>query len=242
MGDLHFTKKIALLALMAASLSTALNTQAEDLLVEDFLGEDEWSVESDESDSLDSDMDSEPESGLRSWLKPLSTQLSYIQDIDDDSNTHLKRGSVKLNYEKYLAQGLYLSLDWKLTHFLEDDRQAVNQNMIPKAASHSKWQQAWLQYSQGDCVGKLGRQSLVWGQVDGTFAVDVINPFDLTEPLLTDFSDVKRGQDMLRLDCYVNKNSWQVFYSPKASFNRLDYNTEFEGCAIQSHHPKVTLP
>ncbi len=236
----QFMTKVILLGLISGTILLAVNAQAEDLLTEDLLADDDWTIELDKTPpsgidlGTDSYLDNnEPESVLSIWLNPLSTQLSYTQDIDDEAHSHLKRSSVKFNYDKYLNQGLYVSFNWKLTHFLKGDQQAFNQNMMPKAATHTKWQQAWLQYSQGKCVGKLGKQSLVWGQVDGTFAVDVINPFDLTEPLLTDFSDVKRGQNIVRLDCYDNKSSWQLFYSPKASFNRLDFNTEFESLVSQ---------
>ncbi|MFT5603993.1 MAG: hypothetical protein ACI9G5_000946 [Paracoccaceae bacterium] len=42
------------------------------------------------------------------------------------------------------------------------------------------------QNSKNSCTTTVGRKTLIWGTVEGTFVTDIVTPFDYTEQLLTD--------------------------------------------------------
>jgi len=92
--------------------------------------------------------------------------------------------------------------------------------------SENKWQSAWLQYSRGPCVTTVGRQALIWGAVDGVFAVDIITPFDYTEQLFTDYSAIRLGQDMAVSECFFDGVHTQVFYTPEARMDLFQHHRQ----------------
>src|SRR5215831_14073291 len=51
--------------------------------------------------------------------------------------------------------------------------------------------EALLSLSQGDLDVRLGRQQIVWGEAIGTFITDIVNPRDLREFVLPDFSELR---------------------------------------------------
>jgi hypothetical protein len=51
--------------------------------------------------------------------------------------------------------------------------------------------EALLTVSHGDLDVRLGRQQIVWGEAISTFVTDVVNPRDLREFILPDFSEIR---------------------------------------------------
>lgn len=179
-----------------ALLVSTLPAQAQDFLGGDDFAFDSSAIEVSESHWTD---------GFKTTLEHSHTQ------VPGDPNR--QQSSARLEYEGNLAEGWYLKLDTRYRYFYADDDLAENRG---GAYGKNKWQRAWLQYSRGSCTATAGRQTLIWGTVEGTFVTDIVTPFDYTEQLLTDFGNVRLAQDMLVGDCFVGSHQFQVFYTPDA--------------------------
>ncbi len=151
-----------------------------------------------------------------SWRDYFVTSLSHDQTRNDKGDSSYHRYAVRVEYEQALAPSWFSRVDLKATSFRSPDKQAKQRN---ETYEKLKLQQAWLQYSKNTCAHKVGQQTLIWGQVDGTFAVDDITPFDFTEQLLTDYSNVRLAQLMWVSECYIDKSQVQVFYNPRAELH-----------------------
>lgn len=168
---------------------------------EDFLSGDGFAFDSSEIEV------SEPH-----WSDGFKTALEHSHtQIPGDPNR--SQSSIQLVYEGNLAEGWYLKLDTRYRYFYKDDDLAENRG---GAYGINKWQRAWLQYSKGSCTATAGRQTLIWGTVEGTFVTDIVTPFDYTEQLLTDYGNVRLPQDMLVGECFLRVGQLQAFYTPEA--------------------------
>lgn len=173
----------------------------------DLLSADEWSF-----DAVSTMRSENP-----SWWDPLKTTLiqNYSQSTDE---TLLNRSTLRLQYERSILTDWYLNIDLSATRYASADAQNSEQD---GSTIRGKWQQGWLQYSHGECLIQLGRQNLLWGEVEGTFAVDIVTPFDYSEPLLTDYASLRRAQDMFTLACFGNQWQMGLFYIPTAGLDRF---------------------
>lgn len=124
-----------------------------------------------------------------------------------------EQSSVRIEYENAPAEGWFIRLDTRYRYFWRNDDLAEQRG---ERYGRNKWQRAWIQYSRGSCAYKVGRQRLIWGEVEGTFVNDVITPFDYTEQLLTDYGNVRLAQDMLVADCFMDNSQLQLFVTPEA--------------------------
>lgn len=180
---------------------------------DDWLLEDDWPV-------IETASSESTPSGWLAGLPTIRTELSVLRSQDDRQRRY-QRAELNLNYENSPADGWFTQLQWRGRYFSAADIQAQQQQ---QSYQHGQWQQAWLQYSGSQCSARAGKQTLIWGEVEGTFAVDVVTPLDATEPLLTDYSSLRLAQTMLLLDCYQGAGrqqlQWQGFYIPRAGFNR----------------------
>ena len=146
------------------------------------------------------------------WTDGFKTALEHSHtQIPGDPNR--SQSSVQLVYEGNLADGWYVKLDTRYRYFWSDDDLAENRG---GAYGKNKWQRAWLQYSRGSCTATAGRQTLIWGTVEGTFVTDIVTPFDYTEQLLTDYGNVRLAQDMLVGECFFSGGQLQAFFTPEA--------------------------
>lgn len=179
---------------------------------DDFLGGDDFAFDS-----------SALEVNESSWTDGFKTALEHSHtQIPGDASR--EQSSVRVVYEGNVAEGVYLKVDNRYRYFWHNDDLAENRG---DAYGHNKLQRAWLQYSRGACSSTLGRQTLIWGTVEGTFVTDIVTPFDYTEQLLTDYGSVRLAQDMLVGECFSSQSQLQVFYTPEA---RTD---------IYQHHPLI---
>jgi len=176
--------------------------QAETLYEEDLLASDELAFEFQESYADDS------------WRKDLHITLQ--QTFFQGEQLEVSRSEARVEYEVAPWEGAYIRLDNKYTYYGHDDQQLGADG---ESFGHNKLQEAWLQLSESSCVTKVGRQSLSWGAIEGAFAVDVVSPFDFTEPLLTDYSNIRLSQDMILADCYFSNTKVQSFYVASARIN-----------------------
>ena len=176
--------------------------QAEALYEEDLLAGDEFEFELQDSHVDDS------------WRKGLHITLQ--QTFFQGEQLKISRSEMRVEYEAAPWDGAYLRLDNKYTYYGHDDQQL---GVDGESFGHNKLQEAWLQLSESSCVAKIGRQGLSWGAIEGAFAVDVVSPFDFTEPLLTDYSNIRLSQDMILADCYFSNTKIQSFYLTSARIN-----------------------
>ncbi len=149
------------------------------------------------------------------WWHTMKTTLQH-GITKAQGNEGVERSKIQLDYEDTLHSDLYFKMQTNYRYFSRRDVQAIDKG---KSYGRSKVQQFWLQYSQDQCAYTLGRQTLAWGEVDGTFAVDVLTPFDFTEQLFTDYNDLRVAQDMLLVDCYLTQKQVQFFYIPMPKTN-----------------------
>ena len=195
---------------------------------ESTIGETDWLLEDDEFPSvieIEQSKPLDPELGgvtnPSPWWQGVKTTLQ--QDITKAQGSDgVERSKIQLDYEGSLYSGLYFQMQTHYRYFSHRDVQAIDKG---KTYGRSKVQQFWLQYSHDQCAYTLGRQTLAWGEVDGTFAVDVLTPFDFTEQLFTDYNDLRVAQDMLLVDCYLTLKQIQFFYIPKPKTNVISHSS-----------------
>lgn len=197
------------MSVLTVGLFTGVSqTQAnDDLLAEDWLSQDTLftgniaGLESTEAE--------------QTWRDGFITSVEHSHTQIEEGRQY-QRSNLRLQYEYAVANGWFLSLDHKSTYYWQDDAQGQAQD---EDYLRGDWQQAWLQFSRGACAYKAGKQTLFWGNVEGTFAVDVVTPFDYTEQLLTDYASIRLAQPMALAECFLSDIQTQVFYIPQA---RLD--------------------
>ena len=154
-----------------------------------------------------------------SWWHGTSASLQH--DVTQaSSKDNINRSKIQLEYESSMSDGFYLLVKGNYRYFNQQDSLAKTRG---KSYGESKLQQLWLQYSTQQCAYTLGRQTLIWGEVDGAFVVDVLTPFDLTEQLFTDYADLRKGEDMLVMDCFYPNQQGQLFYTPNAKIHTFSH-------------------
>ncbi|MFV1873642.1 MAG: hypothetical protein ACMZ64_10005 [Oleiphilus sp.] len=161
-----------------------------------------------------------------------------------DDQISLARASLGLVSEGSPDTGSYLKADLELNYYHPKD-DALNGD--ESAEYVLKINDLWVQFSNDDCSTKLGRQGIFWGSVEGTGALDMVSPLDFSEPLLTDYSQIKRAQDSFNFTCFSNSLDAEIFLipsplvnlvSPKqpADFERLEAVLKPEWGARVAHH------
>lgn len=72
-----------------------------------------------------------------------------------------------------------------------------------------------------DTTLKLGRQQVVWGKADGIRLLDAVNPLDLREFLLEDFSDSRIPLWMVNAEVFRGDSAFQLLIIPDLAFDRV---------------------
>jgi len=209
--------------------------QEDELLLEDELLFEEPDSTSDDTlysySASDSDINNQT---VKSLLWPKALRVSLQGDLKYNFELHqaeVRRSSLRLEYESALWRASYLKLDAKYQYFNQGDF-LVGDSLADNSlegnghdASYGKatLNAAWFQYRINDCTIKLGRQNLFWGAVEGSYAVDVIAPIDATQPLLTDFSDIRSSQNMALFNCYLNKSEMEIVFLPQPLMDRYQH-------------------
>jgi len=202
---------------------------------ESLLSDDEYDFEVAGSFDVDQEFDMEyvptdkeasPGSSVLDGLR-----LSLKGDVAQGKHIDVSRASVGLIYEAVPWQSAYVKVDGKYIYFHQKDRLAESAG---SSYSRLKLNEAWLQYSHHQCVAKVGLQSLFWGGVEGSYAVDVINPLIATEPLLTDYSQVRQSQNQLLLNCFLNESEFELFYIPDPRLDRYSHKNRELFDALES--------
>lgn len=72
---------------------------------------------------------------------------------------------------------------------------------------------------------RLGKQQIVWGEADGLFITDIVNPLDLREFILADSEDIRMGIIAAKFQLYLNNSRLESIWIPQfvpAKFSPLD--------------------
>lgn len=72
-----------------------------------------------------------------------------------------------------------------------------------------------------DSTLQIGRQQVVWGKADGLRLLDVVNPLDLRELILDDYTDRRIPLWMVNAELFRGDQSLQVLVIPDLAFDRL---------------------
>ncbi len=205
-------KWLALLIITLLMITFSVTAMAEedsnssDLLSEDW--SDNW------TDNLAvvsiNDSTSQTNEANKAILDFVSIKIKGDLAYSDELTT--ARGNLRLLSEGAPIEDSYLKADVQFNYYNAAD------DLLGDATEGeftAKINDLWAQYSLDACNVKLGRQGLFWGAVEGTRALDIIAPLDLTEPLLTDFSLIRRSQDILNISCFQNDYDIELFLLPK---------------------------
>jgi len=68
---------------------------------------------------------------------------------------------------------------------------------------------------------RFGRQQIIWGKADGAFITDIVSPKDLSEFLLPDFEEIRMGVNAIKLDYYLQSNSFELVWIPIFTATKL---------------------
>ncbi len=61
---------------------------------------------------------------------------------------------------------------------------------------------------------RIGKQQIVWGKSDGVFITDIVSPLNLTEFLLPDFDEIRKGVVAAKLDYYLGSHTIEAIWIP----------------------------
>tara|TARA_R110001592_G_scaffold360979_2_gene670509 strand:- start:3114 stop:4382 length:1269 start_codon:yes stop_codon:yes gene_type:complete len=189
-----------------------------DLLFNDW--SEEWTVE-----SL-SDFESVSNDSTESILDFISVKLKG--DLAYSDTLTLARANVRILSDATPIKNSYLKVDVQFNYFNAKDDLLLNERDDEFTI---KINELWVQYSKDACNLKLGRQGLFWGSVEGTRALDVVTPLDLSEPLLTDYSLIWRSQDIFNASCFYNDYDFELFVIPNPLLDQytVRQTSVFEG-------------
>jgi hypothetical protein len=57
---------------------------------------------------------------------------------------------------------------------------------------------------------RIGKQQVVWGKADGVFITDVVSPLNLSEFLLPDFDEIRKGVIAAKIDYYAGNSTFEA--------------------------------
>jgi len=190
-----------------------------EISTQDALDQDLWLAEDLLLESDELEFDVSPSEIKPQWWQGMSASLQH--DVTQaSSKENINRSKLQLEYESSFSDGFYLLAKGSYRYLNQQDSLAKTHG---EAYGKARLQKLWLQYSTQHCAYTLGRQTLVWGEVDGSFVVDVLTPFDLTEQLFTDYGDLRKGEDMLVMDCFHGQQQSQLFYTPSANVHTFSH-------------------
>lgn len=76
-----------------------------------------------------------------------------------------------------------------------------------------------LLFENGDLT--IGKQSINWGITDGDFILDLIGPFDLSEFITQDFSELREGVSSISYSHLFGRNELQIILNPVLESSKL---------------------
>lgn len=169
----------------------------------------------------------EPSQRRRTGLIP-GARLSLTHELGgrwrDGREVTSHRSSLRIEYEKHVADNFFVRLDAMETAHWSTDHRAESRGHSTLAESNVR--EAYVQFGTGQTSIKLGRQILIWGESDAGAITDVISPRNLTELVFISLEKARIGQFMLTVEQFTPVGDWQFFYVPRARYNRYPESTD----------------
>ncbi len=168
--------------------------------------------------SMDDDIglsNTDNEDAVSPFVYTLGHSVSY--SLGKDNNMVNNRSIVRIEYSGSIGDNLFAKLDGSGSLYWSQDHRAVSEN--EDYLFEGNIQDAWVQKSFSSFNFKLGLQSIVWGDVEGSQATDILNPSNNQEFLFTDFEDVRVSQLSLSFSLFGAALNWEGFYTPNPLFD-----------------------
>jgi hypothetical protein len=131
------------------------------------------------------ELEPDPEPFLPPWLElSISEQIAVSQLSDSQPAQH--QTQLALGSEGAIKTWLYgkisghLSVDWPHQTVIDDEQSDLD--LLAELDS------AWLQASSGSVSGKIGLDTLAWGEIESSGVLDVLNPVELLPALPLDLT------------------------------------------------------
>ena len=138
--------------------------------------------------------------------------LKLKGDLAYEDEVSIARTEARFDAAARPFENAFFKLDLQYNYYQDKDALVTTSDVVQHAL---RINDLWLQYTHQACNAKIGRQKLFWGAVEGSYALDVLMPLDLTEPLLTDFSLIRRSQDMAVFTCFMGGLDAELFFTPQ---------------------------
>lgn len=206
---------------------TDVNAQQKDYLEDDWGSDFEVDIASDAQVQRDGEASRMIDAFWEQAALKLKTDIAYHDELT------LSRGQARFDASVKPFAYSFLKLDFQYTYFQQQDDLVENTDSVQHAL---KINDAWFQYTHQACNAKAGRQKLFWGAVEGSYALDLLMPMDLTEPLLTDFSLIRRSQDMAVFTCFAQGWDLELMFTP---YPVLDQSTIRQSQPLQDLEDKL---
>ena len=196
-----------LLVLPAPLMAQEEGTSFDEEIEIDFSEDEDFELDLDESEAY------EPPSPFR---YALDHQVSYR--VGEDPSLINNRSGLSIEYNESIAEDYYLKIDIYGNLYWSDDHVANSANEDYQAEGFVR--EAWIQRSFKSSTLKLGYQNIVWNEVEGSLATDLVNPVDYRELFFVDFEEARISQLMLSVAIYGDGIVWEGFINPQPQFDK----------------------
>lgn len=105
----------------------------------------------------------------------------------------------------------YMSSDRSLKASVQIRQNLLNENHF---SPHLRIREAYYERVWSRAELKVGRQMIVWGRSDATQINDMITPFDVSEFLTQEFSDLRQGATAIKASFFSSSNQLQIIIMP----------------------------
>jgi hypothetical protein len=180
----------------------------------------------------------------------LATLLSWGADCEQAMSTKLKissaatkneitlvRVEIEPEYVNYVSDALTFNASFRLRW------DGVNKYLNTKTANVSTYDDTsrpeiinnigsaelrnlYIDYAFDDLILRLGKQQIVWGQLDGYKLMDQLNPQSYEQFILEDFNDSRIGLWSLKADYIMGSGLLELVVTPDDTVSYLSSNDE----------------
>jgi len=170
-------------------------------------------------------------------------QHEFSYNVEKPRHVVTNRSSLRLEWDKFFANRYYIFLDGKVIAFAANDHQAKAEDK--SYLLEGRLREGCLQLNLGKTSIKIGRQIIIWGEMEGAIITDVVSPRDTSEFLFGSLEDARLGQMSLLVDRYSSIGIWSFIVIPKPRTDRsakpgTEYSMDMFGGAFQIEEEKPT--
>ena len=173
-------------------------------------------------------------------LTEVDSQVAYSDQQGEVTKSDI---AIKFEWSHGFDNGLNVKVIPKLLMSYDEDLNGTSDNRFDRADNYARFNgpayedknhrfellEAYGDMWVGDTSVRVGKQQVVWGQVDGLKVLDVVNPQNYREFNLPDFEDSRIPTWMLNVQHPVGEDATlQFLVIPDLTFNELaDSGSQF---------------